>query len=148
MKLIQIGLPFLYCIGTCAVALGSDAPYPHSKIIAGINFDRSTLVKAAPGSDQFGYTTASDGNIYIAWGDGGGFGGTNSRGRASLGVTRLLGVPPTWKGINVWGGVKPLSSQPATHTRKNQQRRHCRGWQHLSLCLPTRHVDKQQPLEI
>jgi len=114
MKLIQIGLSFLFCLGTCAVALGSDAPYPHSKIIAGISFDRSTLVRAAPGSDQFGYTTASDGNIYVAWGDGGGFGGTNSRGRSSLGVARLLGVPPSWKGINVWGGVEPLSSQSPT----------------------------------
>jgi hypothetical protein len=94
--------------GTCG------APYPHSTVITGIRFDKSTLERAAPGSDQFGYTTASDGNVYVAWGDGGGFAGTNSRGRVSLGVARLWGTPPSWRGINVWGGVKPLSSQPAT----------------------------------
>ena len=85
-------------------------PYPRSSVITGIDFDRSTLTHAATGSDQFGYTTASDGNIYVAWGDGGGFGGTNSLGRASLGVARLLGTPPSWQGINVWGGVNPLST--------------------------------------
>jgi hypothetical protein len=91
----------------------SGAPYPYSAVITSITFDESTLRKAAPGSDQFGYTTAFDGNLYVAWGDGGGFGGTNSVGRASLGVARLQNAPPEWQGINVWGGVNPLSSQTA-----------------------------------
>ena len=114
MKIIQVAFTFCFCLVTFAIAQGQDPPYPRSRIITGIRFDRSTLVKAAPGSDQFGYTTAADGNIYVAWGDGGGFGGTNSLGRASLGVARLVGIPPSWTAINVWGGVNPLSSQPPT----------------------------------
>lgn len=111
MKILHKFLVHLLCLGTCTVALSSEAPYPQSMIIRGISFDRSTLVIAAPGSDQFGYTTASDGNIYVAWGDGGGFGGTDSHGRVSLGVARLEGTPPSWKAINLWGGIKPLSNQ-------------------------------------
>jgi len=102
--------------GSLAVGAESSehAPYPPSPVIAGIEFDRDTWVKAAPGSDQFGTTWARDGNLYSAWGDGGGFGGTNSRGRASLGVARIMGTPPRWHAVNVWGGVDPLSPQPAT----------------------------------
>lgn len=114
MRLIKTGLLLAFCFGTCGAGQVSRAPYPRSTAIRGIRFDQSTLLKAAPGSDQFGYTTASDGNIYVAWGDGGGFGGTNSRGRASLGVGRIEGAPPSWRGINVWGGVEPLSKQPPT----------------------------------
>ena len=88
-----------------------DAPYPPSPVITGITFHQDTWVKAAPGSDQFGTTWARDGDLYLAWGDGGGFGGTNSRGRASLGVARIEGVPPRWHPVNMWGGVNPLSHQ-------------------------------------
>jgi hypothetical protein len=104
----------LWRFGACAPAApAGPAPYPPSPVIAGIAFDHDTLVIAAPGSDQFGTTWASDGNLYAAWGDGGGFGGTNSEGRASLGVARLEGVPPEWRGLNIWGGVDPVSGQHA-----------------------------------
>jgi len=92
-------------------ARSGKPPYPPSEMFAGIRFDRRTLLKAAPGSDQFGTTWAGDDNLYLAWGDGGGFGGTNSRGRASLGVARIEGIPPSWRARNVWGGVDPLSKQ-------------------------------------
>jgi hypothetical protein len=49
-------------------------------------------------------TWASDNNQYTSWGDGGGFGGTNSLGRVSLGVARIEGSPEAYHGINVWGG--------------------------------------------
>ncbi|NCO38789.1 MAG: hypothetical protein COZ06_23255 [Armatimonadetes bacterium CG_4_10_14_3_um_filter_66_18] len=96
----------------CAADQTASPPYPPSPVIAGVTFDQSTWIKAAPGSDQFGTTWAADDNLYLAWGDGGGFGGTNSLGRASLGVGRLEGLPPQWQGVNVWGGVNPLSRQP------------------------------------
>ncbi|MFQ6098614.1 MAG: hypothetical protein ACE5O2_12880, partial [Armatimonadota bacterium] len=104
------------CVMLVAAALAQQpeaAPYPASAVIAGVRFERDTLVKAAPGSDQFGTTWAADGNLYVAWGDGGGFGGTNSLGRVSLGVARIEGTPPTWRARNVWGGLNPLSPQPA-----------------------------------
>jgi len=99
--------------------LNAASPYPDSPLIAEISFDQSTLVKAAPGSDQFGYTTAADNNIYLAWGDGGGFGGTNNLGRSSLGVSRIEGIPTSWTPFNVWGGVSPESSQAPTHGKSS-----------------------------
>jgi hypothetical protein len=92
----------------------SDPPYPRSKVIDGIIFDENTLVRAAAGSDIWSCTWAADDNIYAAWGDGGGFGGDDNRGRVSMGVARLAGQPPDWQGTNVWGGLHPLSPQPST----------------------------------
>ena len=100
-------------VWTPAAPVG-QAPYPPSPVIAGIDFDQDTLVVAAPGSDQFGTTWAADGNLYAAWGDGGGFGGTNSQGRTSLGVARLEGSPPDWRAANIWGGIDPVSGQHPT----------------------------------
>jgi len=110
----MLGIAVAWIVLAGAEAHAQGAPYPPSPVFSGITFDRDTLVMAAPGSDQFGTTWASDGNLYTAWGDGGGFGGTNSLGRASLGVARLEGTPPNWRGVNIWGGVSPLSQQPAT----------------------------------
>jgi hypothetical protein len=93
------------------VAADQHLPYPPSPVIAGVTFDQSTWVKAGPGSDQWGVTWAADDNLYVGWGDGGGFGGTNALGRASLGIGRISGMPPDWKGVNIWGGLNPLSHQ-------------------------------------
>ena len=92
----------------CAVAIpaGSLAvdsrPYPPSTVITGITFHQSTLLQAAPGSDQWGTTQASDGNLYLGWGDGGGFGGTNTTGRVSMGIARISGTPPSYTAVNMW----------------------------------------------
>jgi hypothetical protein len=73
-------------------------------VIESANWDFAHLVRLAPGSDLWPITWASDDNLYAAWGDGGGFGGTNSDGRVSLGFARIGGVPPRFKTTNVWGG--------------------------------------------
>jgi hypothetical protein len=96
----------------------SDAPYPASSLVRGIVWDTSTALprgqgNPAFGSDQWRTTWADDGNLYSAWGDGGGFGGTNTSGRVSMGVARITGTPPDWKGINVWGGLNAYSVTPA-----------------------------------
>jgi hypothetical protein len=49
-------------------------------------------------------TWADDGHQYTSWGDGGGFGGTNSDGRVSLGFARVEGNAQSYQGFNVWGG--------------------------------------------
>ena len=85
-------------------------PYPTSDYIVGIDWDLSTHVTAAPGSDLWPVTWASDGNLYTSWGDGGGFGGTNSDGRVSLGFARIEGLPENFQGINIWGGKDPENS--------------------------------------
>ena len=63
--------------------------------------------QSAPGSDNWPTTWADDGHLYTAWGDGGGFGGTNSDGRVSLGFARLEGASDNYQAFNVWGGKNP-----------------------------------------
>jgi hypothetical protein len=66
-----------------ALALGAppparaEPPYPPSPVIEAVRYDRSSAARAAPGSDNWPTTWADDGHLYTAWGDGGGFGGTN-----------------------------------------------------------------------
>ncbi|MGH7996654.1 MAG: hypothetical protein ACREFX_09920 [Opitutaceae bacterium] len=52
-------------------------------------------------------TWADDGSLYSSWGDGGGFGGSDSLGRVSLGFARIEGGPRRCSGDNVWGGLNP-----------------------------------------
>jgi hypothetical protein len=103
----------LLLIGTGSV-LAADRPYPRSEMFRGIEFHADTLVRKAPGSDIWSCTWADDGNLYAAWGDGGGFGGTDSHGRVSIGVAAIQGNPPNWNGVNVWGGREPRSNQKPT----------------------------------
>ena len=69
-----------------------------------MELDWSTHLRYAQGSDNFQLTWADDNHLYGAWGDGGGFGGTNSDGRVSLGVARVEGPWKNYRGCNVWGG--------------------------------------------
>jgi hypothetical protein len=94
-------------------APGKRAPYPNSEAIAGVTWDFSTLLshRKAIGSDIWPTTWAKDGDLYAAWGDGGGFDGTErskATGRASLGFARISGTPDAVDaasvvGKNVWG---------------------------------------------
>ncbi len=68
-------------------------PYSASSVIERVEFDFTTHRRLADGSDNWPTTWADDGQIYTAWGDGGGFGGTNSNGHVTLGVARLEGEP-------------------------------------------------------
>jgi hypothetical protein len=84
-----------------------SSPYVHSHIIDSIVFDWSSHIRLAPGSDNWPVTWADDDHQYTSWGDGGGFGGSNSDGRVSLGVARVEGSAASYKAVNVWGGKKP-----------------------------------------
>src|SRR5687767_11439891 len=106
----------LFLLGTVMVqpVLAAEPvkpPYPPSPVIARAEFDFSTHRRLAPGSDNWPTTWADDGHLYSAWGDGGGFGGTNSKGRVLLGVARIEGDASNYTGKNVWGGFEP--EQPA-----------------------------------
>src|SRR5262249_26137805 len=103
----------LLLIGSGSV-LAADRPYPRSEVFQGIEFHKDSLVRKAPGSDIWSCTWADDGDLYASWGDGGGFGGTDSQGRVSIGVAAILGNPPNWTGVNVWGGREPRSNQKPT----------------------------------
>jgi hypothetical protein len=109
--------------GACQTP-GIRAPYPNSQVIAGVRWDFSTLMshRKAIGSDIWPTTWAADGNLYAAWGDGGGFDGTErskSTGRASLGFARISGVPDAVDtssvvGRNVWGQAPAFAEAQAT----------------------------------
>jgi hypothetical protein len=87
--------------------LRADPPYPESPVIKSLVFDLESLKRAAPGSDLWPMTWADDGHLYTAWGDGGGFGGTNDEGRVALGVGRVEGGAESWRGFNILGGKLP-----------------------------------------
>lgn len=78
--------------------------YPPSPVIAGVTFDDATARTEAIGSDIWPITWAADSALFTAWGDGGGFGGTNSVGRVSLGVARIDGGRRDYRGVNLAGG--------------------------------------------
>ncbi len=94
-----------------------DSPYPQSLVLKGITWEKETHRHAAPGSDNWPTTWANDGYLYTAWGDGGGFGGTNMDGRVSLGVARIDGAWNSYKPLNIWGGNNAL--YPAQFTGKS-----------------------------
>jgi len=96
----------------------SKAPYPPSKLIRGITWEWETYTNAAPGSDLWPVTWGPDDNLYVAWGDGGGFGGTDSDGRVAMGIGRIEGDPENWRGFNVNGGKNP--EHPATFVKRGK----------------------------
>jgi len=93
------------------------APYPPSPVIAGISFDWSTHRRHALGSDNWQLTWADDDHQYGAWGDGGGFGGSNRDGRVGLGYGRINGDWDNYRGFDVWGGKN--AENPAQFSGKS-----------------------------
>jgi hypothetical protein len=107
-----------FCLSPRSLALNSiSPPYPQSQVISGITWDFDNLLRLAPGSDLWPVTWASDNNLYTSWGDGGGFGGTNSDGRVSLGFGCIEGSPNNLVGYNIWGGKNAVN--PATFSGKS-----------------------------
>lgn len=101
-------LLFALLLGSLTTPASQGAsPYPDSPVITGLSLDWSTHRRGAQGSDNFQLTWADDDNLYGAWGDGGGFGGTSSKGRVGLGVARISGPGHDWTGANRWGGLNP-----------------------------------------
>lgn len=100
-----------YCIILFpTIVEAQEPPYPESTVIKEISFNWSSHIRLASGSDNWPVTWADDGNQYVVWGDGGGFGGTNSIGRSSIGVARIEGNWHDFKTTNIWGGNKSENS--------------------------------------
>jgi len=77
------------------------APYPPSPVIKGMNWAPvETIIRRASGSDNWPITWADDGNQYTAYGDGWGF-EPRTEDKLSLGVAKVVGSPPDFRGINV-----------------------------------------------
>jgi hypothetical protein len=101
-------------------ALGSSAspPYAHSPLLEDITWHWETYTTAALGSDLWPVTWGPDGELYAAWGDGGGFGGSDTDERVALGFARIEGTPEHWHGVNVNGGKNP--EHPASFPSKGK----------------------------
>lgn len=82
----------------------AESPPGPSTPITGVTFDWSSHLRFAPGSDNWPATWSDDDNQYAFWGDGGGFGGSNTDGRVSLGVARIEGDGGSYQGVNRFGG--------------------------------------------
>jgi hypothetical protein len=98
--------------------LETKSPYPPSPVIAGISWDWTTHRTAAPGSDLWPVTLGADGTLYAAWGDGGGFDGTDQDGRVALGFARIAGLPERFVGSNLNGGKNPKHAASFAHRGK------------------------------
>jgi hypothetical protein len=87
---LSVALLILLLIYAQAVVAATSV-YPPSPEIATLTFDTATKRTLANGSDNWAITWAEDGHQYTTWGDGGGFGGTGTTGRVSLGYGRVEG---------------------------------------------------------
>ncbi len=102
--------PAALALTTAAASPTGDAPYCPSRTIASMRFEWSEGYTQANGSDLWPATWGADGSVYLAFGDGGGFGGSDFLGRTSFGIARVSGpasaasTSPT----NVYGGYHPL----------------------------------------
>jgi CubicO group peptidase (beta-lactamase class C family) len=76
-------------------------PYPPSPVIAGIKWaPADTIIRKAEGSDNWPITWADDNNLYTAYGDGWGFRPRTDK-KLSLGIAKVTGSPPDFRGINI-----------------------------------------------
>ena len=117
MKQILLGI--LTLAGLASGVLSAPmAPYPHSNLIREITWSWDTYTNAAIGSDLWPVTWGPDNNLYTAWGDGGGFGGSDHDGRVAMGFARIEGTPDHWRGVNVNGGKN--TEHPASFPQKGK----------------------------
>jgi hypothetical protein len=101
-----------------AAGVAQEPPDPPSRTIKGMTWHWDTYQNAAIGRDLWPVTWGPDDNLYLAWGDGGGFGGTDSDGRVSMGFARIEGGPEHFHGFNVNGGKNP--EHPASFPKKGK----------------------------
>jgi hypothetical protein len=91
---------------TPAGSVNGDAPYCKSSVIRSVNWKWASGLTQPNGSDLWPVTWGADGNVYTFFGDGGGFGGDDRRGRASFGIAMIEGSPPPTASTvtNIYGG--------------------------------------------
>ncbi|MHC4543245.1 MAG: serine hydrolase [Planctomycetota bacterium] len=76
-------------------------PYPKSPITEGFGWASvETIIRKAKGSDNWPITWADDDNLYTAYGDGWGF-EPKTKKKLSLGIAKVIGSTPDFRGINI-----------------------------------------------
>ncbi len=103
---------------TPAASDNGDAPYCPSTLITSMTWNWSGGYTEANSSDLWSVTWGNDGNVYAFFGDGGGFGGDDHRGRTSFGISMIEGAPPPTSATasNIYGGYN--SRHPSLLTGK------------------------------
>jgi hypothetical protein len=102
-------------VNTPAATSTGDPAYCASSAISSITWNWSGGFNQQDGSDLWSDTQGADGNTYFFFGDGGGFFGSDSNGRASFGIAEVTGTTPqitTSDASNVYGGLN--TSHPST----------------------------------
>ena len=75
--------------------------YPKSPIIKAVEWaPAENIVRKARGGDNWPITWADDDNLYTAYGDGWGFEPKTQK-KLSLGIAKVTGSPPDFRGVNV-----------------------------------------------
>jgi hypothetical protein len=95
-------------VSTPPGSLQGDAPYCPSALIRDMAWDWAHAERTAGGSDLWPVTWGQDGKVYTFFGDGGGFGGDDNRGRTSFGIAMVSTPPPLSPDaeVNVYGGFQ------------------------------------------
>ena len=90
------------------------APYPPSPVISGVRWaPASQIIRRAQGGDNWPLTWADDDALYTAYGDGNGFEPFEPK-KLSLGLSKVLGNPPDFHGVNFTGeGVEAVGNGKA-----------------------------------
>ena len=84
-----------------AFAPQTTAPYPPSPVISRIEWaPADTIVRRAPGGDNWPMTWADDGELYTSYGDGNGFAPFVPE-KLSLGFAKVSGSPESFRGENI-----------------------------------------------
>ncbi|MCC6392769.1 MAG: serine hydrolase [Bryobacterales bacterium] len=90
-----------YIFQPAVAALKHAPPYPPSPVIRQVTFAPvETIVRKAPGSDNWPITWADDNDLYTSYGDGWGFEPLLAK-KLSLGFARITGMPPAFSGVNL-----------------------------------------------
>jgi CubicO group peptidase (beta-lactamase class C family) len=93
--------PFIVSPLMQTFAHNTTAPYPPSPVIKGTEWaDENTIVRYAPGSDNWPITWGDDDTLYTAYGDGNGFKPFVPK-KLSLGFARVKGSPVDIVGENI-----------------------------------------------
>jgi hypothetical protein len=93
--------PLMNAVAPSAAPVAGPAPYPPSPVIKGVTWSpKETIIRRANGSDNWPLTWADDDHLYTAYGDGNGFDPFVPE-KLSLGLAKIIGAPPEFKGVNV-----------------------------------------------
>jgi hypothetical protein len=95
--------PFLQPIAAAVPvsARKQSASIPRSPVIQEIAWDpANSIIRKAKGSDNWPVTWADDDHLYTTYGDGNGFEPFRKE-KLSIGLVRIEGTPPDFKGVNI-----------------------------------------------